>query len=71
MSQVLSKLAEQTLLAAETLRYLDIKPKAALLSRSNFGSMSSLSSKKMQHALSLIHALLGNEVVALLAPTFK
>jgi malate dehydrogenase (oxaloacetate-decarboxylating)(NADP+) len=48
------QIAEFTLAAADVLTRLDITPKAALLSRSNFGSGSSASGTKMQQALALI-----------------
>src|SRR5690606_13527834 len=46
--------AEFTIAAAEEMKWLNLTPKAALLSRSNFGSGSSLSGAKMQQALALI-----------------
>lgn len=48
------QIAEYTLLAAQKLRALDLEPKVALLSRSNFGSGSSASGDKMSQALTLI-----------------
>jgi len=48
------QIAEITLAAADEMRRLDIEPKVALLSRSNFGSGSSSSGAKMQEALVLI-----------------
>ncbi|AEC20594.1 malic enzyme [Pusillimonas sp. T7-7] len=48
------QLAEITLAAAAEMRRLNMEPKAALLSRSNFGSGSSQSGAKMQQALALI-----------------
>ncbi len=50
------QIAEFTLLAAEEMRRLNLEPKVALLSRSNFGSDSSASGKKMRQALDLIRA---------------
>ena len=50
------QIAEFTVLAAEEMRRLDLEPKVALLSRSNFGSDSSASGKKMRQALELIRA---------------
>jgi malate dehydrogenase (oxaloacetate-decarboxylating)(NADP+) len=46
--------AEMTVLAAEALRRFGLVPKVALLSASNFGSLSLPSSRKMQHALALV-----------------
>ena len=48
------QIAEYTQMAADTMRRLDVMPKVALLSRSNFGSGSSASGAKMRHALELI-----------------
>ncbi|TAM10608.1 MAG: NADP-dependent malic enzyme [Nevskiaceae bacterium] len=48
------EIAEITLMAARELRRLNILPKAALLSRSNFGTDSSASGAKMRAALELI-----------------
>ncbi len=48
------QIAAFTIAAAKELRRLDLEPKAALLSRSNFGSGSSSSASKMQQALALI-----------------
>ncbi|NYT65289.1 NADP-dependent malic enzyme [Alcaligenaceae bacterium] len=48
------QIAEFTLAAAKTLTQLDLTPKVALLSRSNFGSDSSASGIKMREALELI-----------------
>ncbi|AEC20625.1 malic enzyme [Pusillimonas sp. T7-7] len=48
------QIAEFTIAAAEEMKWLNLTPKAALLSRSNFGSGSSLSGAKMQQALALI-----------------
>ncbi|WP_066459587.1 NADP-dependent malic enzyme [Castellaniella caeni] len=49
-----SQIAEITLMAAEEMRRLNIEPKAALLSRSNFGTGSSSSGEKMRAALALV-----------------
>ena len=48
------QIAEFTIAAAEEMTLLHMKPKAALLSRSNFGSGSSASGSKMRQALELI-----------------
>ena len=48
------QIAEYTIAAAEEMKWLNLTPKAALLSRSNFGSGSSSSGTKMQQALELI-----------------
>ena len=48
------QIAAFTISAAKELRRLNLEPKAALLSRSNFGSGSSSSAVKMQAALKLI-----------------
>ncbi|TEA80113.1 NADP-dependent malic enzyme [Allopusillimonas ginsengisoli] len=48
------QVAEITLAAARELRRLDMVPKVALLSRSNFGTGSSASGAKMQEALALV-----------------
>jgi malate dehydrogenase (oxaloacetate-decarboxylating)(NADP+) len=48
------QIAEFTIAAAEQMRRLNLVPKVALLSRSNFGSGSSASGVKMQQALALI-----------------
>ncbi|MEO6984265.1 MAG: NADP-dependent malic enzyme [Paralcaligenes sp.] len=48
------QIAEITIMAAAAMRRLDVVPKVALLSRSNFGSGSSASGKKMRTALDLI-----------------
>ncbi|MGM9515493.1 NADP-dependent malic enzyme [Roseateles sp. DB2] len=48
------QLAEITVMAAEELRRFGIRPKAALLSHSNFGSSSHPSAVKMREALALI-----------------
>ena len=51
------QIAEFTLAAADQMRRLNVIPKVALLSRSNFGSGSSASGSKMQKALELIRAM--------------
>ncbi len=48
------QIAEITLMAAEEMRRLNIEPKVALLSRSNFGTGSSSSGEKMRAALALV-----------------
>ena len=48
------QIAEFTIAAAEEMAWLNLEPKAALLSRSNFGSASSASGTKMRRALQLI-----------------
>ncbi|NGM87151.1 NADP-dependent malic enzyme [Parapusillimonas sp. SGNA-6] len=48
------QIAEITLAAATEMRRLDMEPKVALLSRSNFGTGSSSSGRKMQEALAII-----------------
>ncbi|HWL29018.1 MAG TPA: phosphate acyltransferase, partial [Burkholderiaceae bacterium] len=48
------QIAEITLAAATEMRRLNMEPKVALLSRSNFGTGSSSSGRKMQDALALI-----------------
>ena len=48
------QLAEITVMAAEEMIRLGIKPTAALLSHSNFGSSDQPSAVKMRHALSLV-----------------
>ncbi|MFA5521517.1 MAG: NADP-dependent malic enzyme [Castellaniella sp.] len=48
------QVAEITMAAADELRRLNIEPKAALLSRSNFGTGSSSSGTKMQQAVALV-----------------
>jgi malate dehydrogenase (oxaloacetate-decarboxylating)(NADP+) len=50
------QLAEITVMAAEELMRFGIRPKAALLSHSNFGSSNSLSAVKMRDALALIRS---------------
>ena len=48
------QIAEFTIAAAEEMALLHMKPKAALLSRSNFGSGSSASGSKMRRVLELV-----------------
>jgi Malic enzyme len=48
------QIAEFTIAAAEQMRRLNLEPKVALLSRSNFGSASAASGAKMRDALALI-----------------
>lgn len=48
------QISEHTMLAAEQMRRLNLEPKVALLSRSNFGSGGSASGEKMRQALELI-----------------
>ena len=48
------QIAEYTIAAARQMQRMDISPKIALLSRSNFGSNSSASGSKMKAALELI-----------------
>jgi malate dehydrogenase (oxaloacetate-decarboxylating)(NADP+) len=48
------QLAEITTMAAEEMRRFGIRPKAALLSHSNFGSSNQPSALKMRHALELL-----------------
>ncbi|WP_137008331.1 NADP-dependent malic enzyme [Aquitalea aquatilis] len=48
------QIAEFTIAAAEEMALLHMKPKAALLSRSNFGSGSSASGSKMRRVLQLV-----------------
>jgi malate dehydrogenase (oxaloacetate-decarboxylating)(NADP+) len=48
------QLAELTIMAAEEMARFGIKPRAALLSHSNFGSANTESAKKMRAALALI-----------------
>ncbi|NYT22789.1 NADP-dependent malic enzyme [Alcaligenaceae bacterium] len=50
------QLAEITVMAANEMRRLDIEPKVALLSRSNFGTGSSSSGDTMKEALALVRA---------------
>jgi malate dehydrogenase (oxaloacetate-decarboxylating)(NADP+) len=49
-----AQLAEITILAAEEMRRFGLKPRAALLSHSNFGSSNSESARKMRAALALV-----------------
>jgi malate dehydrogenase (oxaloacetate-decarboxylating)(NADP+) len=49
------QVAEMTLLAAQEVRRFGLTPKVALLSHSNFGSHDNHSSRKMAHALELLH----------------
>jgi malate dehydrogenase (oxaloacetate-decarboxylating)(NADP+) len=49
-----AQIAEITLMAAEEMRRLNMEPKVALLSRSNFGTGSSSSGEKMRAALDLV-----------------
>lgn len=48
-------IAKMTVLAAEEVARFGLKPKAALLSHSNFGSRDSDSSRKMRAALKILH----------------
>ncbi|MFW7340380.1 NADP-dependent malic enzyme [Pollutimonas sp. H1-120] len=48
------QIAEFTIAAAEQMSRLDLEPKVAMLSRSNFGSGSSASGSKMRRALELV-----------------
>ncbi|WP_353149066.1 NADP-dependent malic enzyme [Pollutimonas bauzanensis] len=48
------QIAEITMAAAAEMRRLNIEPKVALLSRSNFGTSSSSSGSKMQEALAIV-----------------
>jgi len=48
------QIAEFTVAAAEEMAWLNLTPKVALLSRSNFGSASSASGAKMRRALELV-----------------
>ncbi len=48
------QIAEITMAAAREMRRLNIEPKAALLSRSNFGASMSSSSQKMRDALAIL-----------------
>ena len=50
------QIAEITIMAAEEMLRFGFKPKAALLSHSNFGSSNEPSAVKMRHALALIQA---------------
>jgi len=49
------QLAEITVMAAEELKRFGLRPKAALLSHSNFGSSNQPSAIKMREALALLH----------------
>ncbi|MDP1651197.1 MAG: NADP-dependent malic enzyme [Rhodocyclaceae bacterium] len=49
-------IADLTLMAAEEVRRFGLVPKVALLSHSNFGSVPSAATRKMAHALEIIHA---------------
>src|SRR5690606_7255001 len=51
------QIAEITLAAAAEMRRLNMEPKVALLSRSNFGTGSSSSGSKMKEALGIIREL--------------
>ena len=51
------QIAEITVAAAKRMKSLNIEPKAALLSRSNFGTGSSSSGEKMREALALVREL--------------
>ena len=51
------EIAEMTILAAREVRAFGITPKAALLSRSNFGTHDGPASIKMRNALKIIHDL--------------
>src|SRR5690606_9806837 len=48
------QIAEITLMAANKMRRLNLEPKVALLSRSNFGTGSSSSGEKMKEALGIV-----------------
>ncbi|MEO5845027.1 MAG: phosphate acyltransferase, partial [Caldimonas sp.] len=50
------QIAEFTVMAAEEMLRFGIKPKAALLSHSNFGTSNQPSALKMREALALLHA---------------
>jgi malate dehydrogenase (oxaloacetate-decarboxylating)(NADP+) len=50
-----AQLAEITIMAAEEMRRFGLRPKAALLSHSNFGSSNQPSALKMREALALLH----------------
>lgn len=50
------ELAEIAIMAAEELQHFGIKPRAALVSNSSFGSSQDASAKKMREALSIIRA---------------
>ncbi|MEX2523462.1 MAG: NADP-dependent malic enzyme [Gammaproteobacteria bacterium] len=49
------EIVEMTLLAAETVRRFGMKPRAALLSHSNFGTRHNASTMKMRKAVNLLH----------------
>jgi malate dehydrogenase (oxaloacetate-decarboxylating)(NADP+) len=49
-------LAESTLLAAAQVRRFGLDPKVALISHSNFGSMDTVTSRKMQEVLQIVRA---------------
>ncbi len=49
------QLCEITVMAAEAMRRAGIRPRAALLSHSNFGSSNAASAKKMRETLRLLH----------------
>jgi malate dehydrogenase (oxaloacetate-decarboxylating)(NADP+) len=51
------QIAEMTVRAADVIRHFGIKPKAALLSHSNFGSADTKSARKMRAALERIQAM--------------
>ncbi|MQR01288.1 NADP-dependent malic enzyme [Glaciimonas soli] len=51
------ELAEITVLAAEEMQRFGLKPRAALLSHSNFGTSNSASAQKMRKALALVQKL--------------
>ncbi len=51
------ELAEITILAAEEMQRFGLKPRAALLSHSNFGTSNSASAQKMRKALALVQKL--------------
>ena len=51
------QIAEMTVRAADVIRHFGLKPKAALLSHSNFGSADTKSARKMRAALERIQAM--------------
>ncbi|MFX8664572.1 phosphate acyltransferase, partial [Acinetobacter baumannii] len=51
------QIAEITVLAAEEMKRFGLRPKAALLSHSNFGSSNQASAVKMREALALVQRL--------------
>src|SRR3546814_18520932 len=53
-SDLAEQIAEFTIAAAEQMNRLNLEPKVAMLSRSNFGSGSSASGSKMQKALAIV-----------------